>query len=256
MAAKKATEEKNEAINPVEVASLNIYQKMQLITQEISAVAKNLNVGFGQSQYKATGEADVLAAVKPIEAKYGVYSYPFSRSIVDAGTLENIKKDGSIAKSQFLRVETVYRFVNQDNPTEFVDMTSYGDGVDTQDKAPGKAMTYSDKYSLLKAYKIITGDDPDQNYSQEYTNYNVKSAKTAPKTTTPKPQVPAQPAQQTNGPIQGYPSRAEMIEVCKGHFNGDNLQKLLAFYKADSIDKLEDAQLAVAYGKAMQSRTA
>ena len=30
-----------------------------------------------------------------------------------------------------------------------------------EDKAPGKAMTYADKYALLKAYKIQTGDDPD-----------------------------------------------------------------------------------------------
>lgn len=28
-------------------------------------------------------------------------------------------------------------------------------------------MTYSDKYALLKAYKMITGDDPDQNISTE-----------------------------------------------------------------------------------------
>ena len=43
---------------------------------------------------------------------------------------------------------------------------TFGDGVDTQDKAPGKAMTYGDKYALLKAYKIVTGDDPDQNASE------------------------------------------------------------------------------------------
>ena len=28
-------------------------------------------------------------------------------------------------------------------------------------------MTYSDKYALLKAYKIITGEDPDQFKSEE-----------------------------------------------------------------------------------------
>ena len=66
----------------------------------------------------------------------------------------------------YLRVETVYRFVNTDKPDEYIDITTYGDGVDTQDKAPGKAMTYSDKYALLKAYKIMTGDDPDQNASE------------------------------------------------------------------------------------------
>ena len=57
----------------------------------------------------------------------------------------------------FLRIKTVYRFVNIDNPTEFIDVETFGDGVDSQDKAPGKAMTYADKYALLKAYKIETG---------------------------------------------------------------------------------------------------
>ena len=66
-----------------------------------------------------------------------------------------------------MRVETVYRFVNTEKPDEFVDITTYGDGIDQGDKAPGKAMTYGDKYALLKAYKIITGDDPDQNMSED-----------------------------------------------------------------------------------------
>lgn len=248
MATKKTVEESNEFV--IDISGMNIFQKMQAITQEISSVAKNLNVGFGKSQYKAVGEADVLAAVKPIEAKYGVYSYPLERNIIDSGTLENIKSDGSVSRSQFLRVATTYRFVNMDKTDEFIDMVSYGDGVDTQDKAPGKAMTYSDKYSLLKAYKIITGDDPDQNYSQEYTSYNTQSApkqKAAPK-------AEPQPAQ--NGPIQGYPSRDEMIEACKNHFNGDNLQKLLTYYKVDAIEALNDSQLAVAYSTAMKNKSA
>lgn len=228
-----------------EVVTLNIYQRMQAITQEISAVAKNLNVGFGKSQYKAVGEADVLAAVKPIEAKYGVYSYPLERSIVDTAILENVKADGTISKSQFLRVETTYRFVNMDKPEEFIDMVSYGDGVDTQDKAPGKAMTYSDKYSLLKAYKIITGDDPDQNASGEYTSYNASAkAKSANNASN----IP------NNVEGEGYPTREKMIEVCNGHFSGENLNKLLGFYKAESIDKLTNEQLMVAYNTAIKGK--
>lgn len=252
MATKKVAEEVVEAT--VDTKAMNIYQKMQAITQEISAVAKNLNVGFGKSQYKAVGEADVLAAVKPIEAKYGVYSYPLERSIVDSGTLENIKSDGSISRSQFLRVATTYRFVNMDNTDEYIDMVSYGDGVDTQDKAPGKAMTYSDKYSLLKAYKIITGDDPDQNASQEYTSYNTKQevAKQVAKSTA-NPAPKSAPKADT---VQGYPSRDEMLEACKGHFSGDNLQKLLTYYKVETIDALDNTQLAVAYSTAMKNKTA
>ena len=144
---------------------MNIYQKMLLITDEVGRVAKNLSVGWGNASYKAVGEADVLAAIKPLESKYGVYSYPMERRIVDSGFLTNVVK-GEEKRQLFLRVETVYRFVNTEAPEEHIDITSYGDGVDSQDKAPGKAMTYGDKYALLKAYKIQTGDDPDLEASQ------------------------------------------------------------------------------------------
>jgi hypothetical protein len=146
---------------------LNIFQKLSAITTELSTVAKNLEVGVGQNKYKAVGEADVLRAVKPLEAKYGVYSYPFSRQIIESGMIESTTYKGEVKKSLFERIETVYRFVNTEKPEEYIDITTYGDGIDSQDKSVGKAMTYADKYALLKAYKIITGEDPDQNASED-----------------------------------------------------------------------------------------
>lgn len=156
-----------------EKVALNIFQKMSAITEEINRVAKNLNVGTGQATYKAVGEADVLGAVKPIEIKHGVYSYPVNRNIVETNVLTTTTtktfngQETTTEKNQlFMRIETIYRFVNIEKPDEYVEVTTYGDGVDSQDKAPGKAMTYADKYALLKAYKIETGDDPDQNASE------------------------------------------------------------------------------------------
>lgn len=149
---------------------MNIYEKLAAITAELSHVAKNLKVGEGKSSYKAVGEADVLAAVKPLEEKHKVYSYPYSRRIVDNDVLTSTSSYNGQERTTskfFMRVETVYRFVNTEKPEEFVDITTYGDGMDAGDKAPGKAMTYGDKYALLKAYKIITGDDPDQNASED-----------------------------------------------------------------------------------------
>lgn len=150
---------------------MNIYEKMLAATVEVGNVAKNLEVGIGKNRYRATGEADVLAAVKKIEAKYGIYSYPISRKIVASDTYTTTKTydNGNSAESTtlFMRLEIVYRFLNIEKPDEYIDIVSYGDGVDTNDKAPGKAMTYADKYALMKAYKIITGDDPDQDASGE-----------------------------------------------------------------------------------------
>ena len=145
---------------------MNIYEKMAEATKRIAVVAKNLDVKTGQTSYKAVSEADVLAAVKPIEVELGIYSYPVQREIVEAGTITSQTKNGE-AKRLFMRLQTVYRFVNTEKPDEFIDITTYGDGVDSQDKAPGKAMTYADKYALLKAYKVQTGDDPDKDASED-----------------------------------------------------------------------------------------
>ena len=210
---------------------MNIYQKMSAITQEISTVAKNLQVGEGKNQYKAVGEADVLAAVKPIEAKHGVYSFPFDREIVESGEMVSTTKYGD-RKSLYLRVKTVYRFVNVDEPSEFIDITTYGDGVDSQDKAPGKAMTYGDKYALLKAYKIQTGDDPDQNESETLKDRTVDRT--------------GEPA---------YPARAEMLGViAKIYPEGKVRDTLLMAMKAKTLDDMSDAAVKAVYNKCMEKK--
>lgn len=159
----------------------NIYQRMLAVEKELGVVAKNLEIQATRtSGYKAVSERDVIDAVKPLEAKHGVYSYPHSRSVIKDEVLESARGD-SVIYSKFLRLETVYRFVNIDKPEEYVEVTTYGDGIDTGDKATGKAMTYADKYALMKAYKISTGDDPDATKSAD-DGYRV-TATTEPKAT-------------------------------------------------------------------------
>lgn len=157
----------NKEEKKLKIEEMNIFQKMSAITSELGIVAKNLNVDMGKGKsYKAVQEKDVLDAVKPMEEKYRIYSYPKERKIVENEILEKENQYG-ITKSLYLRIETTYEFVNIDKPEEKITMISYADGIDTGDKATGKAMTYSDKYSLLKAYKIATGDDPDKEASPE-----------------------------------------------------------------------------------------
>ena len=154
----------------IDIKSLNIFQRVAAITDELGVVAKNLNVSAGKGSYKAVGERDIIDAVKPLEAKYRVYSYPSSREIVDDEILEGEKSyQGSTTKTTtfFTRIRTVYTFVNIDKPEETFSTIVFSEGIDPGDKGSGKAMTYADKYALMKAYKISTGDDPDQNPSEE-----------------------------------------------------------------------------------------
>lgn len=205
---------------------MNIYEKLSKITMEIATVAKNLQVETGVGKgYKAVSEGDVLAAVKPIEAKYGVYSFPAIRRIVDSGeivTTKTYKGELQESKRLFLRVETVYRFVNIEKPDEYVDVTVYGDGVDTQDKAPGKAMTYADKYALLKAYKIQTGDDPDRDASEDLKSIKPKEQRTGVRPT----------------------DNELMLEIRR---TGMNLPQYLAMNSIQSLRELDDLKALALY---------
>ena len=155
---------------------MNIFQKMAAVTNELQTVAKNLTVSTGKNNsYKAVSERDIIDAVKPLEVKHGIYSYPCDREIIESQTLESATEYG-VKTSFFSRIKTVYRFVNVDDPEDYIETVTFAEGIDSQDKGSGKAMTYADKYALMKAYKISTGEDPDQNGSVD-THYT-RSAKT------------------------------------------------------------------------------
>ena len=149
----------------MEAKEMNIFEKMLNITNEIANVNKNLTVGEGKSSYKAVGEADILKAVKELEFKYRVYSYPANREVIES-TMYTTTNNYGEKNNIFSRIKTTYRFVNIDKPDEYIETITFAEGIDTQDKGSGKAMTYSDKYALMKSYKIITGEDPDQNPSE------------------------------------------------------------------------------------------
>lgn len=147
---------------------MNIYEKMLCIEQEIGVVAKNLEIqASANSKYKAVSERDVLDAVKPLMEKYAIFAYPVSREMDDKGQITSTTKYGE-RTSMYFHYKNVMRFVNAEKPEEYIDIPSYSTGIDTGDKADGKAMTYADKYAFMKAFKISTGEDPDQEASQEY----------------------------------------------------------------------------------------
>ncbi len=191
----------------------SLYEKLMLITSELETLEKKLEVKINKDKsYKAVDEKTILEAVKPLEKKYRIYSYPVDRKIVDADVLtKETEYNDKITTTNtlFLRLEITYRFINIDNPSEFIDVKSYGDGMDTGDKAPGKAMTYADKYALMKAYKIATGDDPDKDPSPE--NGYKKITKTATKS---------------------------QLEILNHYYKDENLEKLLTKHKINSLEEL------------------
>ena len=160
---------------------MNIYQRINAVTEEIKKIPKSKTIGFGKNSYQVVTEADVLKSVKEAEQKFGIASYPASRKIVESRVIKKSftddKGNTTVTESQFMRIETIYRFVNIDKPEEFVETTSYGDGVDSSDKCPGKCASYSDRYALMKTYKIETGDDMEDVAKDSTEGHNIFKVK-------------------------------------------------------------------------------
>ena len=126
----------------------NIHQKILNVMSAIEYLNKDDAVKYGQTSYKAMSEEKVTTTVRKELIKQGLVVFPIKQDVV---------KDGNITTTN-----TTYRMVNVDDPTDYIDLASSGQGADTQDKGVGKAMTYSFKYLLLRTFAIPTGEDPDK----------------------------------------------------------------------------------------------
>lgn len=132
---------------------MNIYEKIAAIMQDVQYLAKDDHVKFGQTSYKALSEEKVTTIMRAELMKYKLVVFPIE---------QNASRSGNIS-----HVDVKYRMVNVENPEEYIEIASAGDGADTQDKGSGKAMTYAFKYMWLRTFALPTGEDPDKISSDE-----------------------------------------------------------------------------------------
>lgn len=148
---------------------MNIFQKIREVMKAIEYLTKDDKVEFGQTKYKAISEEKVTTAVRRELVKQGIVIIPIMQ---ESTVTELIRTEKSV--NQRADVHTKYRIQNIDDVNDFIEVESNGSGVDTQDKAVGKAMTYAYKYMLLRTFAIPTGEDPDKISSAE-TDYKMKT---------------------------------------------------------------------------------
>lgn len=146
---------------------MNIYQKIQAVSNDIKNIEKNMTVGKGAYAYKAVQDIDVTLEAKRAETKYGLVSIPVRQELVRSDIVKTMKDNGSEGVQYVDIVKMTLRIVNLEDPTEFVEVESFGRGLDSGDKGFGKASTYARKYAILNAYKIATGEDPEAEKSKE-----------------------------------------------------------------------------------------
>jgi hypothetical protein len=123
----------------------NIAQRINAAMADVDYIQKEKKSGMN---YSIVSHDAVTAKVRPILQKHGVVYYPRDMQVEQSGN----------------RTQAVFtvRFENIDDRSDYIDVATFGYGVDPQDKGPGKAMSYGVKYALLKVLGLETGDDPDE----------------------------------------------------------------------------------------------
>ena len=136
-----------------ELPRLNLRQKLAEVRRRIGYIQKR---GFNErNNYSYVTAADLAGAVGDILAELGVVIVPSLESITyEAG------RNGGAEVSRSAQVVMSYTFTDVDTG-EAITAKVAGQGLDSGDKAPYKAMTGALKYALLQSFLLATGDDPE-----------------------------------------------------------------------------------------------
>ncbi|GIN13152.1 single-stranded DNA-binding protein [Shouchella clausii] len=163
---------------------MNIYQKLV----EVRKVVPYLQKSQQGQQYKYVGSSQVLAAVREKMDELQLLLIPsITDKTLHQSSIELFKEGNEHpfkrTTTYFTEIEMKMTWVNAENPEEKIEVPWYAQGVDIAgEKGVGKALTYGEKYFLLKQFNISTdSDDPDA--------FQEKMEQSKPKT---KPEKPSQ----------------------------------------------------------------
>lgn len=128
---------------------MNIYQKLIEVRKSVPYLQKEAK----GHQYNYVASSQVLSSVRSKMDEIGLLLIP---AVVD-------KRVNIEGKSIFTELDMEFTWVNAENPEETITRPWYGQGMDTSgEKGVGKALTYAEKYFMLKFFNIATDkDDPD-----------------------------------------------------------------------------------------------
>jgi len=146
----------------------NISKAIIEVMKAVKSIGKNSNVGAGtRSSYKGVQDKDVKQAYQKAMIENGLVILPIE--VNDELHINRWTDNyGKAKQSVFCSVKTKYLLLHTSGESQ--EIAGYGHGVDSQDKAAGKATTYAMKYALLYTFMTPTGDidDTDNTHSEEH----------------------------------------------------------------------------------------
>jgi len=137
---------------------VNIYEKLLEVRKSVTYLQK----GEKGSQYSYVSSSQVLSAVRKKMDDVGLLLIPEITGM-NVREKQETKQGGKITVTYFTELFMKMTWVNCEKSEEKVECEWYAQGVDIAgEKGVGKALTYAEKYFILKSFNIATdNDDPD-----------------------------------------------------------------------------------------------
>ena len=157
---------------------MNLFQKIADVKANIDGFTKDTK-GYN---YSYVSGSQVLHRIRSKMIEHNLL-------LVPSTTEENYKKievtrfnkkaNREVTTSEFVvEMKLTYVWINADNPEEKLEVTFYSVGQqDDVSKAHGTALTYAERYFLMKFFNIPTDED-DADAKQKQERYNKVSSKT------------------------------------------------------------------------------
>lgn len=135
----------------------NLYQKLLAVQKATDYLQKDGTSDPRHGAYPYVTSARVLQHIRRAMDEQGLL---LMMQIIDGQCFPHSVYDG---KHHLTVLKLEFTWVNADNPEERETLRWYGQGIDSGEKGVGKALTYAEKYFLLKFFHVPTGeaDDPD-----------------------------------------------------------------------------------------------
>ena len=189
----------------------NLIKAVIAVMKAVKGIEKNSNIGYGRNSYKGVSDKDVKEVYSKAMADNGLCILPID--IEEQTTVERWKEGDKTKQSVFCIVKTKYLLCHTSGETQ--EISGIGHGIDSQDKAAGKATTYAMKYALLYTFMTPTGaiDDADTTHSDSIDT---------PKKEAPKTKAKKAPKKKSFDPGR-YQGAAEAI--AKGESSFEDIRK-------------------------------
>jgi hypothetical protein len=180
---------------------MSVYKKMHQVQAATRSLAANTEGQTGAARYNYVSGAKLLGVIRPLMDKLGLI---LTQEVVDIKNepITYMTRNGEKTE-MFTTVHIRFTWVDTDDGSQVVN-DFFANGMNAWDKGLGSALTYAERYYLMKTFHIATDeDDVDALVKEEAINSQPSQAVQARRTAAKRPAAKAEaaPAEQPYTPM-------------------------------------------------------